>query len=126
MNIVVNDTRSFREKVRDKLSEAKTKLKNKAGEAGRWIMDHAETILKLTPVVLAIATGTVKFIRTVRGSAADRHEDRMGKCYYDPSSGFHWELKRKLTNDERVEISRRKRDGEFTEDILKSMRVLKK
>lgn len=126
MNIIVNDTRTWKEKLRDKFSEAKTKLKNKAGEAGRRIADHAETILKLTPIVLAIATGTVKFIRTVRGSAADRHEDRMGKCYYDPSSGFHWDLRRKLTNEERIEISRRKREGEFTEDILKSMRVLKK
>lgn len=126
MKIIVNDDRSFKEKLRDKLSEMKVGLKNKAGEAWRWILDHAETILKITPVLLAIATGTVKFIRTVRGSAADRHEDRMKKCYYDPSSGFHWDLKRNLTNEERIEISRRKREGEFTEDILESMRVLKK
>lgn len=126
MTIIVNDKRTLKEKIRDKFSEVKTALKNKAGEAVRWVADHGETILKVTPILLAIATGTVKFIKAVRGSAADRHEDRMRKCYYDPSSGFHWDLKRNLTNEERIEISRRKREGEFTEDILTSMRVLKK
>jgi hypothetical protein len=39
---------------------------------------------------------------------------------------LHWDLKRNLTNSERIELMSRKRDGEYTENILQDMRLLKK
>ena len=39
-------------------------------------------------------------------------------------SGFHWDLKRKATNKDRIEITRRKRDGEDIGKILMDMRLI--
>lgn len=125
MEIIVNDTRSTKDKIRDKISEIKTAVSNRANEALRWTADHSGEIVQALPVVIGAATGTVKLIKLVRGSAQDRHEDRMDKCYYDPSTGLHWELERNMTNAERTELVQRKRAGEYTEDILRDMRILK-
>lgn len=126
MEIIVNDTRSTKDKIRDKISEIKTAVSNRANEALRWTADHSGEIVWALPVIVGAATGTVKLIKMVRGSAQDRHEDRMDKCYYDPATGLHWELKRNMTNAERTELVQRKRAGEYTEDILADMRILKK
>lgn len=126
MQIIVNDTRTFKEKVKDKISELKVSIKNKLGEVGRWCLDHINVICVIVPTVIATATGIVKLVKMIRGSAAERHEARMENCYYDPSTGLHWDLKRNMTNSERSEFMSRKRAGEFTEDILKDMRILRK
>lgn len=45
---------------------------------------------------------------------------------YDRSSGNYWNLKKELTNKQWLEVNKRKKAGEKTGDILKSMKVLKK
>ena len=45
---------------------------------------------------------------------------------YDRSSGNYWHLKKELTNKQWLEVNKRKKAGEKTGDILKSMKVLKK
>ena len=126
MEIKVNDERTFKEKLKDKVADAKVAVNNKVGEAKRWCCDHSMQIIYATPAVIGAATGLVKLVKTVKGSAAERHEDRMENCYYDPSSGFHFDLKRELRNSDRIEILQRKRAGEPIEEILMSMKLLKK
>ena len=123
---IINNEKTTKEKLEEKVAAAKTTVKNKIGEAKHWAEDHSWQILYATPFVISAATGLVKLVKTVKGSAADRHEDRMEKCYYDPSSGFHFDLKRELRNSDRIEILQRKREGENIEDILTDMRLLKK
>ena len=123
---VVIDDRSKEEKLKDKLNEAKEKVSEKASEAINWTKDNWQAVLAGAAVAIPLATSAVKLVKSLKGSAADRHEDRMKNCYYDPSTGLHWDLKRMPSNSERIELMKRKRDGEYTEDILMDMKLLKK
>ena len=123
---VVIDDRSKEEKLKDKLNEAKVKISEKASEAINWTKDNWQAVLAGAAVAIPLATSAVKLVRSLKGSAADKHEERMKNCYYDPSTGLHWDLKRMLSNSERIELMKRKRDGEYTEDILMDMKLLKK
>lgn len=117
---------TLKDKVTRLWGNAKCWCSNRLGEAKRWAEDHWMDLLKAIPYVLSAVAGGIKIAKMLKGSAADRHEDRMNKVYYDPSTGLHWDLKRNMTNAERSELMSRKRGGEFTEDILKDMRILKK
>ena len=123
---VVVDDRTKEEKLKDKLNEAKEKVSEKTSEAINWTKDNWQAVLAGAAVAIPLATSAVKLAKSLKGSAADRHEDRMKNCYYDPSTGLHWDLKRMLSNSERIELMKRKRDGEYTEDILMDMKLLKK
>lgn len=123
---VVIDDRSKEEKLKDKLNEAKEKVSEKAGEAINWTKENWQAVLAGAAVAIPLATSAVKLVKSLKGSAADKHEERMKNCYYDPSTGLHWDLKRMLSNSERIELMQRKRDGEYTEDILMDMKLLKK
>lgn len=123
---VVVDDRSKEEKLKDKLNEAKEKVSEKASEAINWTKNNWQAVLAGAAVAIPLATSAVKLVKSLKGSAADRHEERMKNCYYDPSTGLHWDLKRMLSNSERIELMQRKRDGEYTEDILMDMKLLKK
>lgn len=123
---VVVDDRSKEEKLKDKLNETKEKVSEKASEAINWTKNNWQAVLAGAAVAIPLATSAVKLVKSLKGSAADRHEDRMKNCYYDPSTGLHWDLKRMLSNSERIELMKRKRDGEYTEDILMDMKLLKK
>ena len=123
---VVVDDRTKEEKLKDKLNEAKEKVSEKASEAINWTKDNWQAVLAGAAVAIPLATSAVKLVKSLKGSAADKHEERMKNCYYDPSTGLHWDLKRMLSNSERIELMQRKRDGEYTEDILMDMKLLKK
>ena len=123
---VVVDDRTKEEKLKDKLNEAKEKVSEKASEAINWTKDNWQAVLAGAAVAIPLATSAVKLVKSLKGSAADKHEERMKNCYYDPSTGLHWDLKRMLSNSERIELMKRKRDGEYTEDILMDMKLLKK
>ena len=123
---VVVDDRTKEEKLKDKLNEAKVKVSEKASEAINWTKNNWQAVLAGAAVAIPLATSAVKLVKSLKGSAADKHEERMKNCYYDPSTGLHWDLKRMLSNSERIELMKRKRDGEYTEDILMDMKLLKK
>jgi hypothetical protein len=78
--------------------------------------------LAIGGAILAAIGGIIKIVKP---SAAELHEKRMAKTWYDPSTGFHWELKRDLTNHDRIEIMERRRAGEKVEDILRGMKIMK-
>lgn len=126
IKVVVVDNRTTKEKIRDTYEEVRDKAKVKTKEACYFVKEHWQTILAISAAAIPVATGAVKLVKSLKGSAAERHEDRMKNCYYDPSTGLHWDLKRMLNNSERIELMQRKRNGEFTEDILQDMRLLKK
>ena len=125
-NIVNHDDRSLKEKAKSAWYEVKDWIDVKMNEVKIWFEGNWMTIIKLMPIVFGTITWGIKIAKMLKGSAADRHEDRMDKTYYDPSTGLHWDLKRDMNNSERIELSQRKRNGEFVEDILRDMRILKK
>ncbi len=55
-----------------------------------------------------------------------RKEEKIKREYvYDTSLGHYWNLRRKLSNQEWLDIERRRKSGECLGDILSSMNVLK-
>ena len=57
--------------------------------------------------------------------AALTKEQTLKDLYcYDRSLGHYWKLRRELTNEEWLEIDKRKKNGERLSDILDAMRVL--
>ena len=80
-------------------------------------------VAAVTPAIVAI-TGAVKTVNR-RAIAQTEKESKENYCY-DRSLGHYWELKRKLSNSEWLEINRRKDCGEKLADILADMKVLRK
>lgn len=111
-----------REKAKNTVVAALDGTKKFLSEAWNWCKENKEELLVLVPLGLAAARG-VKNLRAT--TTRDSERDRIDHTYYDPSTGAHWELKRKLSNDERAELMARRRNGEYVEDILDDMRVLR-
>lgn len=126
MEIKVNDTRTFKEKIHDTIEEAKFKVTDATTRAKEWVREDPQRAITAFSVAAGTIGLAIKIVSLVKPTAAEMHERRMDKTYYDPSTGMHWDLKRNLTNSDRIEIMERKREGEYTEDILRDMKVLKK
>lgn len=105
----------------DRVDEALDTAKVKASEAYKWCVSHKEELLGLLPLAL----GAIGVIKKMKPSVQETERERIDTTYYDPHTGLHWQLRRKLTNSERAELARRQRLGEYTEEILTGMRVLK-
>lgn len=123
---VVGVEETWKERAKGKIDSAKVWCKNRAEDVRVWVSKNGVMIVQSMPAIIATAAGAFKLYKMVKGSAADRHEDRMENCYYDPSTGCHWKLKHELSNAEQAELMARKREGEYTEDILKDTNLLKK
>lgn len=107
---------------REILDEVIFKAKETAKKAATWAVDHKDEATALVITAVTAYAGIKKITRKTE-SAVER--ERIDHCYYDPSSGLHWQLRRPMTNRERIELSQRKRAGEPVEDILYDMRILR-
>lgn len=103
--------------------EKMTKVKDKIVKGLATVLFvGVPTIVAVTPAVKAI-TGAVKSAN--RRSIVQTEKESKETYCYDRSLGHYWELKRKLSNQDWVEINRRKGHGEKLADILADMNVLK-
>lgn len=128
--VILNEDGKVDEKAmrKQKLKQAFDKTaewtKGAASKAWEFVKDKENREVLVT-VGGAIVGGLIGLKKYRSANNAQLERDRIDHTYYDPQTGAHWELRRKLTNDERAELMARRRRGEFTEDILDDMRVLK-
>ena len=107
-----------------KKREFKDKVISKINSGREFIVRNKETIITLTPVVI---TGITTVSKVVNKRINLRKEENLKDLYcYDRSLGHYWKLRRELTNDEWIEIDKRKKNGERLSDILDELKVLKK
>ena len=110
-----------------KKESKKRAIKNKINgwiqNGKEWFYRNKETVITLTPVVIAGVTTVVKVVGK-RVNLGKQGDIKNLYCY-DRSLGHYWRLRRELSNKEWLEIDRRKKDGERLADILSDMRVLK-
>ena len=101
----------------------KESVKKKVDSATKFICNNPEFVIIFTPVIL----GTVKYtVKTISRNHTLNKEKNLKELYcYDRSLGHYWKLRRELTNDEWVEIDKRKVNGERLGDILDELKVLK-
>ena len=106
-----------------KKREIKEKISEKIQQGKEWVIEHKQAVIILAPIVAKGLTATAK---TVSKNSTIRKAEKTKEMYcYDPSLGHYWELKRKLSNKEWLEIDRRRTRGERYADILYDMGVLK-
>lgn len=106
---------SAKEKFEEKKSSFVTRIKEKANDTANWVMDH--------PIQATIIGGIIaKLLRTGYSEYKTRQRDTRT---YDPTIGSYYNLRRPLTNKEKLELSERHKGGESIGDILAGMRVLK-
>ena len=107
--------REFKEKVKEKASNAYQKTK-------AFCINNREIVI---PIAITLSTGLVKISKMAVKSKNLKKEEQLKEEYcYDRSLGHYWKLRRPLTNDEWLEIDQRKRDGERLSDILAELKVL--
>lgn len=103
--------------------QKEAEFRKKLSKAKEWIVDNKEIVVAGLSTIAGIA---VKTTFSVSKNRRLKKEQELKDCYcYDRSLGHYWQLRRKLTNNEWVEIEHRKRNGERLSDILSELRVLK-
>ena len=105
-------------------------IQDKLDAASDWYDDNRELAMIVIPAAGALALALVKGSINLSKHAIKTHnlkkEEDLKELYcYDRSLGHYWQLRRKLTNAEWVEIDRRKKHGERLADILEELKVLK-
>ena len=116
--ITVND-RSMKEKFEDFKWSCKTKIR----QGYEWCKENPEIAIVVIPLVAKTGANLVK---AVSKNVNLRKQESIKNLYcYDRSLGHYWSLRRELTNQEWLEVDRRKKAGERLADILESMKVLK-
>lgn len=84
---------------------------------------NKEVLAVAVPVIGGVVTAGIKAIS--KHAKLHKEQHLKNEYCYDRSLGHYWELRRKLTNSEWVEIDKRKKNGERLSDILDSLKVLK-
>ena len=96
--------------------------KGAASKVGYFVKENKEMVAMSIPLAIAAVKAGQSLVvnRRVKGERA-----RIDHTYYDPTTGFHWELRKKPTNADRAEILRRRKAGQDTYDILKQLGLIK-
>lgn len=106
----------------------KYNAKETFGKTKEWAKNHKKEVAFITTTVAVTGIRIIgtKVYRKLNPTNTQIERDRIDHTYYDPSSGLHWDLKRRLTNLERSRVDEAIRNGTPVYDILKAMKVLKK
>ena len=101
----------------------KERVTNSFRNGKDWVVRNKEAVITLTPIVI----GGITTVAKVVGKRVNLHkqEDLKDLYCYDRSLGHYWRLRRELTNQEWLEIDKRKKNGERLSDILDELKVLK-
>lgn len=105
-----------------KVSDVANATVEHATKACNWVLNNPEKILAGIAVGVAVANATKSLVVSHRNS---RERARIDRTYYDPSTGMHWELRRKATNADRIAIMNGKANGQSIVDILVERRLIK-
>ena len=110
-----------------KKEEFKRKVKEKSDKictsVSSFWNNNKEAIVFWTPLILS---GIGMANKSAKRREQKKEEERRERRVYDPSIGDWWDLKKPLTNNERLELERRVADGELRGDVLRDMGKLKK
>lgn len=96
-------------------------LNSNAQKAFSYITNNPEKVAAAIGATIALCNATKHLQVTHRVNSQNRIKD---KTYYDPSTGFRWSLKRKMTNNDRLVITSRKKNGEDVAYILQDLRLI--
>ena len=108
-----------------KIWSFKQDVKWKFERTVQWCEDNKELAIALVPVgIVAFKTVTKMAMSVDRKIDLKRQEDLQELYVYDHSLGVYHKLRRPLKPSEKIEIDRRRQNGESKVQILASMGVL--
>ncbi len=111
------------ENKKEKTKKTKKSLKTRFNETIEWCEQHKDILMVGVPLVATSIVAVTKFGgKLLNTYNAKTLQDRY---IYDRSLGHYWRLKRPLSNNQMLLISKRRNEGEALCDILASMKVLK-
>lgn len=106
-----------------KWEKGKAWVKNRYIDIRCFWDENKEEIVTLTPVVIGGVTVLVKVFAKRNSLNAEK---RLKELFvWDPKLGKYWELRKKLSAVQSLELERRRNAGEGMGEILASMKVLK-
>jgi hypothetical protein len=111
-----------KETVKTRLSEISQKAKETANSLWEWAKENREDITAMIPVVLGVV-GVAKAIKPQK-TFGEMERERKDHEYWNPHNGHRFSLKRKPTNYEWCEISRRESCGEDDYKILRDLGLI--
>lgn len=109
------------ENAKDTIADISENANEIAGRIKNFIINNPHA----TVAILSAGASLIRAMRSYNiSSRITKETRRMDYKWYDPHTGLRWDLKRKLTNADRYEITRRQSNGEHAYDILKSIRAI--
>lgn len=113
----------FKEKAEEIKAKLKSEVNFRVNNAKIWWNKNKDWAVIAIPIAAGAAGTGIKYI--LRASNIKREETMKYKTYWDASVGHHWELKKKPTNQQRMEIDRRwKGNGEPLSKVLYEMNLI--
>ena len=107
------------DKFKHKVNRRKERFKN-------WVKEDPRRALMIGSVGVVGAKKVADAVKALKPTQAELDRKWQDLHVYDHSLGCHYDLKRKMTNNEKLELARRKERGEKTGDILRDMKLLKR
>lgn len=115
----------FKADVKFKIWQAKQDAKEKFDKTVKWCEDNKELAIAMIPVGLMAAKTITNAVKSVdRKIDLKKQQDLQELYVYDHSLGVYHKLRRPLRPSEKIEIDRRRQNGESKIQILASMGVL--
>lgn len=105
-----------------KVNQAVDITREKVRDTVHWVANNPEMTVAMVGGAAALIKSTQSLVVNHRVRSERK---RIDHTYYDPSTGMHWELKRKATNADRAEILRRKKNGSDIYTILREMNLIR-
>lgn len=121
--IVVDENgEPVKETANEKAKKFLSQAKEKVSDVVDWGIENPKEAFAAATGLAGAVFGLTKMLP--KKTATQKERERIDTTYYDPSTGLHWELTRKLTNAERARLAESKRNGIPVERILSQMGVL--
>ena len=105
-----------------KFEEACGFVSDKVSNGVNWAINNPEKVVAGIGIGIGILQASRSLIVSHR---VHTERKRIDHTYYDPSTGFHWKLRRAATNADRAEIINRKQAGEDIVKILTDLKLIK-
>lgn len=114
---------------KSKWEKFKHKAWTKKEKFVNWVKDYPQEAAVFGSVILVGADKLfkgIKKLKELQPTQAELDREWHDTHVYDRSLGYYYNLKRPMSGTEAMEFSNRKKRGETTGDILRSMNLLKR
>lgn len=120
------DFTEIKEKAKRKREELRYKRERITDAMSRWARENPrEAGEALLGIGSALIFGGSRIYAANSKRKRLKEEFEASECsQYDPRTGMYLYTKRPLTNKQKIELSRRMKNGEYKADILSDMKLL--